>query len=311
MGKSAFLFPGQGAQYVGMCLDFYDNSLAVKKLFQTASEVVDFDVAKLCFEGPEEELNRTDFCQVAMFVSSLAIIKFLEESNRITKIPCIAAAGLSLGQATALTFAEAIDFEDGLRLVRNRGKYMQDACDQTIGGMISILGLEFEKVKKACDYASKTGIVVIANINCPGQIVISGEKNALDVARDKCKELGAKRAIPLQVAGAYHSPLMKGAQDKLQSFLKEINIRKPKIPVIANATAKPLIEPEDIKNALSTTTNPVFWEKSMRVMIDSGIDTFYEIGPGRVLTGLAKKIDSNLKLYPIEKIQDVDRLGGL
>ncbi|OHB71398.1 MAG: [acyl-carrier-protein] S-malonyltransferase [Planctomycetes bacterium RBG_16_43_13] len=306
MKRCAFLFPGQGAQYVGMGKDFYDKLQSVRDLYKRASEILGFDIAQLCFEGPQETLNKTDICQPALLVTSIATLEFYKTNVDISTLNCSFAAGLSLGEHTALAFAGAIKFEDAVGLVKKRGQFMQEACDAVKSSMVSILGLDREKVKVACDSVSSIGIVTIANINCPGQIVISGDDKALAAASEKCKELGARRAIPLQVAGAYHSPLMKSAQDKLKLELAKVKITKPTMPVIANVSAKPVTEPEEIKTALSTqVVNSVLWEDSMRYMIGQGITAFYEFGPGRVLTGLAKKITPDLELHCIEKITDL------
>lgn len=308
MERSAFLFPGQGAQYVGMCGDLLEHSPAVRQLFGRASDILKYDLAKLCLEGPQESLNRTDICQPALLVAGLAALEFYKSKVDVATLSCSASAGLSLGEYTALVYGGALSFEDALLLVRNRGKYMQEACDAVQSGMASVLGLEKSLVEQACNEASAAGIAVVANLNSPGQIVIAGEKIALEKAGERCMFLGAKRVIPLKVAGAYHSPLMKSAQEKLQKDLATTSIKKPSIPVAANVSATLISDPEEIRKALAVqVVSPVRWEDCMRTMIASGVGTFYEFGPGKVLTGLARKIDGSVKLVAIEKVGDLEQ----
>lgn len=288
--------------------DIYQAIPLVRDLYQKANQVLDFDLAKICFEGPQQVLDRTDVCQPALFVTSLALWNACRIHGGIDAGSCRFAAGLSLGEYTALTFAEAISFEDGLRLVQKRGRYMQACCDRVPGGMASIIGLGLSSVKEACEKASSLGCVGIANINAPGQIVISGEKRALHEAIRICKELGARRTIELQVAGAYHSELMRDAQDQLELDLAQIQITRPRIPIVANLNARPVTEPSEIRYALARQiVSSVLWEDSIKAIIERGIRTFYEFGPGQVLIGLARKIAPDLKLYSIEKISDLGR----
>lgn len=287
-----YLFAGQGAQAVGMGKDLAAAFAPAQQLFDRAGAILGFDLAKVCFEGPPEELNRTDRCQPALLVHGLACL----EVAKARGLPeGDAAAGLSLGEYTAHVYAGSLAFEDGVRLLQKRGQYMQEACDRTPSGMVSILGLERDKVAEA---VKGRGDVGIANLNCPGQIVISGENAALERAVARCKELGAKRAIPLKVAGAYHSAVMKPAQEKMQRELAAVKISSPRIPVYANVSARPLTDPEEIRAALSTQIcSPVLWEDTIRAM---GAPKYVELGPGKVLAGLVRKIDDRADVVSIE-----------
>jgi [acyl-carrier-protein] S-malonyltransferase len=292
MVSVAYLFAGQGAQAVGMGKDLVAAFPRAKELFDRASAILGFDLARVCFEGPVEELNRTDRCQPALLVHGLACLEVARQKG----LPdAEAAAGLSLGEYTAHVFAGSIGFEDGVRLLQRRGQYMQEACDQTPSGMVSVLGLDREKVTLA---VAGQGDVGIANLNAPGQIVISGENAALERAVARCKELGAKRAIPLKVAGAYHSVVMRPAQEKMQKELATVAIATPRIPVYANVHARPLSDPADIRSALATQIcGSVLWEDSIRAM---GASNYVELGPGRVLAGLVRKIDERAEVLSIE-----------
>lgn len=307
MKKTAFLFPGQGAQTVGMCMDFVDRYPAAREVFARASATLGFDLVKVCREGPQETLNRTDICQPALLAAGIAALEAFKTKHDVATLHCAAAAGLSLGEYTALVFSGALSLDEALVLVRNRGKYMQEACDAVASGMASVLGLSREQVEEACRSASATGIVGIANLNSPGQIVIAGAHEALRVASEKCKELGARRVIPLKVAGAYHSPLMKPAQEKLQRDLASAKIVRPSVPVAANVSAALLTDPEEIRRALAVqVVSSVRWEDGMRTMIAAGVIRFIEFGPGGVLTGLAKKIDAAVEAVKIENLTDLE-----
>jgi [acyl-carrier-protein] S-malonyltransferase len=292
MVNVAYLFAGQGAQTVGMGQDLVEAFPEARRLFDRASELLGFDLARVCFEGPPEELGRTDRCQPALLVHGLAC---LEVARREGLPPADAAAGLSLGEYTAHVYAGSLTFEDGVRLLERRGRFMQDACDQTPSGMVSILGLERDKVAEALQGAGPVGI---ANLNAPGQIVISGENKALEKAVQACKERGAKRAIPLKVAGGYHSEVMRPAQERLKAELGRVTIRRSRIPVYANVDARPRTDPEEIRSALATQIcAPVLWEDSVRAM---GAARYIEFGPGRVLAGLARKIDEKAQVLSVE-----------
>ncbi len=292
MVNVAYLFAGQGAQQVGMGQSLVGAFPKARDLYDRAGEILGFDLAKVSFEGPADELNRTDRCQPALLVHGLACL----EAARAKGVPeAGAAAGLSLGEYTAHVYAGSLTFEDGVRLLERRGRYMQEACDQTPSGMVSLLGLDREKAAEA---VRGQGDVGIANLNCPGQIVISGENGALERAVARAKELGAKRAIPLKVAGAYHSVVMKSAQEKMGAELAAVTVSRPRVPVYANVSAKPLTDPEEIRAALATQIcSPVLWEDTIRAM---GAATYYEFGPGKVLAGLVRKTDEKAEVVSIE-----------
>lgn len=294
MVTTAYLFAGQGAQTVGMGKDLCASYPKARELFERAGAILGFDLAKVCFEGPAEELNRTDRSQPALLVHGIACL----EVARAKEFPAAeAAAGLSLGEYTAHVFAGSLSFEDGVRLVMKRGQYMQEACDKTPSGMVSILGLDRDKVAQAC---AGQGDVGIANLNGPGQIVISGENGALEKAVARCKEAGAKRAIPLKVAGAYHSVVMKPAQEKMQKELAGVKILRPRIPVYANISAQPLADPEAIRAALAAQVcRSVLWEDTIRAM---GATKYFEFGPGTVLAGLVRKIDDKADVVSVDMI---------
>ncbi len=293
MSKKAFLFPGQGAQFVGMGKDLCDHP-EVRRLYKRANEILGFDISNLCFTGPETELNKTDISQPAILVTSLAMLEVYKEKPDYAEPD--AAAGLSLGEYTALVAVGALSFDDAVHLVERRGTFMQKACEVVPGGMASVIGFNKEAIKNIC--ASVGGIVVIANLNGP-QVVISGENNALAEATAKIKAAGAKRVIPLKVAGAFHSPLMEVAEKKLREELEKINIQTPRRPVISNVTAGYVRTPDEIKTCLARqVTSPVLWEDSMRRLIAEGFSDFYEIGPGNVLTSLMQRIESSVKCHP-------------
>ncbi len=288
----AYVFAGQGSQSVGMGKDLAAAFPAARDLYDRASKILGFDLARVCFEGPAEELNRTDRCQPALLVHGIAC---LEVAKAKGLPPAEAAAGLSLGEYTAHVYAGSLTFEDGVRLLQKRGQYMQEACDRTPSGMISVLGLDRARVEEAL---KGQGDVGLANLNCPGQIVISGENGALEKAAARCKELGAKRTLPLKVAGAYHSVVMRPAQEQMQRELAAVAISRPRIPVVANVNARPMSDPEEIRAALATQIcSPVLWEDSIRSL---GAAKYFEFGPGRVLAGLIRKTDEKAEVVSIE-----------
>jgi [acyl-carrier-protein] S-malonyltransferase len=295
MSKVAFLFPGQGAQTVGMGKELYEQVPAARALFDRADSVLGIPLTTLCFEGPAEALEATDVSQPAIYVASLAALEDLKAREPGLVASAAGSAGLSLGEYTALTFAGAIDFEDGLRIVRRRGEAMQAAALATPSGMTSVLGLDESKVDELiARVASDFGATIWkANMLCPGNIVVSGEKGALAHIEPIATELGAMKVVPLAVAGAFHTDLMKPADSQLAEVLTAADLRSPRIPVYSNVTAAPHGEDLDaIRQSLAIqVTRGVLWEASMRTMMADGFDTFYEIGPGRVLTGLLKRID--------------------
>jgi [acyl-carrier-protein] S-malonyltransferase len=297
LSRIAFLFPGQGAQAVGMARALVERLPEARRLFDRANAILGFDLAELCFQGPAERLDATDNSQPALFVASLAALEALRIDSPGQAEACEATAGLSLGEYTALVFAGVMEFEDGLRVVRARGVAMQEAAEANPSGMVSILGLEREKVEALCDQVRQPGEVLqVANLLCPGNIVISGSKEACARAAEAAPGAGAMKAIPLPVAGAFHTPLMDSAVQELAATLANVPLRSPRIPVISNVDAQPHSDPEEIRALLvQQVVSPVRWEDSMRALIGRGCDHFFEIGPGRVLAGLLKRIDRKLK----------------
>ena len=296
MANTAFLFPGQGAQSVGMGAQLASECPAAKGLFERAAEILGYDLLEICANGPAEKLNSTVHSQPALFVCSMAALQQMKETSPELIDSCTVAAGLSLGEYTALVFAEALDFESGLRLVKVRGEAMQEASDVVPSGMVSILGLEREQIESLCDEARGEEILQVANLLCPGNIVVSGHKTACERITGLAETAGAMKVIPLAVAGAFHTPLMQPAADRLSQALAEVEFRAPRIPVIANVDASPHSDPGDFKDLLlKQLVNPVLWEDSMRKMIDQcGVEQCYEIGTGRVLRGLLKRIQRKL-----------------
>lgn len=292
MSKIAFLFPGQGAQTVGMGQALYESLPAARELFDRANSLVGYDLAKLCFTGPAEELDSTVRSQPALFVTSLAALESLKSQSPDVVASCQAAAGLSLGEYTALVFAGVMSFDDGLRLVQARGSAMQAAADATPSGMVSILGLERDKVAELCAAARQGETLEIANMLCPGNIVVSGANGACERAAELAPGMGAMKAIPLAVAGAFHTTIMQSAVAKLTAALAAVPMNKPRIPVVSNVDARPHDDPEEIRELLvRQVVSPVLWEDSVRYLLAQGCDQFYEVGPGRVLRGLLKRID--------------------
>jgi [acyl-carrier-protein] S-malonyltransferase len=292
MPKIALLFPGQGAQAVGMGRELYGERPEVRALFDRAGEILGFDLKAVCFEGPAATLEATDVSQPAIFVASLAALEGLKVGHPEVVAACAGAAGLSLGEYTALVFAGALDFESGLRIVRRRGEAMQAAAVAAPSGMTGVLGLEEAAVDELCRRVAAYGRLWKANLLGPGNIVVSGETAALAHVEAVATELGASRVIPLAVAGAFHCPLMHPADDQLAEILAAAPLGPPRIPVYSNVDALPHAEPDDIRRTLvAQVIGGVRWEDSMRRMRADGFDTFYEVGPGRVLTGLLKRID--------------------
>ena len=280
--KTAYVFPGQGSQFPGMAKDLYETNPAAHQMLEKANEILGFRITDIMFEGTAEDLKRTDVTQPAIFLHSVALAKCL------TDFKPDMVAGHSLGEFSALVAAGALDFEDGLRLVAIRARAMQKACEITPGAMAAILTLPSEKIEEIC--SSCQGIVVPANYNCEGQVVISGEKAAIEDACAKMKEAGARRALPLQVGGAFHSPLMEPARAELAEGIENAAFHTPVCPVYQNVTAKPSTDPKEIKaNLLAQLTAPVRWTQSVQNMIADGASHFTELGPGKVLQGLIAK----------------------
>lgn len=290
MSKSVFLFPGQGAQQVGMGKQLFGTLPAARKLFDEANSLLGFDLAALCFNGPKEQLDSTAVSQPALFVCSLAALESLRGTDPAAIDACQATAGLSLGEYTALVFAGALSFADGLRVVRRRGEAMQAAADATAGGMVSLIGLEQPKIEELCAKARESDTLEVANLLCPGNIVVSGAKAACDRVAALAEETGA-RTVKLAVAGAFHTALMKPADEALAKALAEVEIRTPRMPVWSNVDAKPHTDPAEIRGLLvRQVLQPVLWEQTLRELLAAGFDKFYEIGPGRVLAGLLKRV---------------------
>lgn len=287
MGKVAFIFPGQGAQFVGMGKDFYENFSVSREIFERANKSLGFNISKLCFEGPEEELVKTENTQPAILATSIAMYKALEEEG----IDFQYTAGLSLGEYTSLVSANALSLEEALPLVKKRGKLMQETVPLGKGGMVAIIGLEQEKVKEAINRVNGFGIVEIANYNSPGQIVISGEVEALKIAADEAKNLGARKVVFLPVSAPFHSSLLKPAGEKLKEELEKVQINSLEKIVVNNVEAKAMEDSGDIIPSLvRQVSSSVLWCDSVNTMLDRGVDTFVEIGPGKSLTGFVKRI---------------------
>ncbi|MBM3836685.1 MAG: ACP S-malonyltransferase [Verrucomicrobia bacterium] len=300
MQKTALLFAGQGAQTVGMGKDLAAAFPSAKGLFDRANAALGYDLASICFDGPESELTKTEHAQPGIFLISWAAFELLKE-----RVPPAfqATAGLSLGEFTALAAAGAISFEDGLKVVRARGRFMQEACEATQGSMAAIIGLDEAPAREVCREAG----VELANLNCPGQIVISGESAKITQACELAKSRGAKGALPLAVAGAYHSRLMSSAQPKLRNVLAGVSLRSPSVPVISNVTAQPHGEPADILSLLvDQVTSSVRWEESIRFLLAQGFTRFIELGPGTALTGFMKRIDKGVQALNVADISSLE-----
>src|SRR5579871_3227936 len=291
MPQIAFLFPGQGAQSVGMGLQAAGRLPAAKKLYDAAAEVLGYDLADISWNGPAERLNSTVISQPAIFVASVAALETLKAENPDSVAHCSATAGLSLGEYTALAFAGALSFEDGLRVVQQRGKAMQAASDATPSGMVSLLMLDRDQVEAICAQAATQGVVHIANYLCRGNIAVSGARAACQLAAELAEQAGGK-AVRLSVAGAFHTEIMKPADARLSEALAGVAVRKPVIPVYSNVDGRPHVDPDEIRQILvRQVLSPVLWEDAVRNMLADGADRFYEVGPGKVLRGLLKRID--------------------
>jgi [acyl-carrier-protein] S-malonyltransferase len=294
MSKTALMFAGQGAQTVGMGKDLAENFPAARAWFDRANTALGYDLASICFTGPDAELTKTENAQPGIFLVSWVAFELLKE--RVPTLKFEATAGLSLGEFTALAAAGVMTFDDAIRVVRQRGRFMQEACEATQGGMAAIIGLDEAATREVCAQAG----VELANLNCPGQIVISGPADKMNAACELAKARGAKRALPLNVAGAYHSALMASAQPKLGDALGKISIAIPNVPVVSNVTAQPHTTPAEISQRLvEQVTSSVRWEESMRHLLAQGFTRFIELGPGAALSGFMKRIDKSVQVVNV------------
>ena len=304
MSKVAFVFPGQGAQYVGMGKDFYEQIPVSRKVYTIASEVTGLNLPGLCFKE-NEQIDITEYTQIAMLATEAAMLAALQEKG----VKADVAAGLSLGEYGAILTAGAMSLEDVFRVVRQRGILMQKAVP-TGGAMCAVLGMDGEKIAKICEETE--GIVSVANYNCPGQIVMTGEEGAVAAAAEKLKEAGARRCIPLKVSGPFHSEMLKGAGEKLAGVLVDVELKEFSMPYVTNVTADYVTDISEIKELLGRQVySSVRWQQSVERMIADGVDTFIEIGPGRTLTGFLKKINKNVTGLHIEKVEELEEVVRL
>ena len=314
--KIAFIFAGQGSQYIGMGKELYDNILICREAFDKARSLLDFDIKELMFNGEKEELDITENTQPAILATSIMAMKALEEKKIVPSV----VAGLSLGEYSALVSANALNFDEAIKLVRKRGRFMQEAVPIGVGSMIAIIGLDLEKIKMAIEEAKSIGIVEIANYNTDNQIVVGGEKNAVEKVKELCIEFGARRVIELKVSGPFHTSLLEKASVKLKEELKKIDFNNPEIKIISNVTADFIENKEEIKEILcKQVKSSVRWSESINKMLDMGVDTFIELGPGRVLSGFVKEIsrEKGLKvnIFNVEDLKSLEKtlegIGGL
>ncbi len=303
MSKIAFVFSGQGSQFVGMGKDIVENYKKASEVFDEAKVALGYDLRQLVFEGPEEKLKITENTQPAILATSYAMLQPLLENGLKAHIT----AGLSLGEYTANVYANTISFSDAIKTVRLRGRYMQEEVPKGVGGMTAVLGLDDEVVKKACADVKEFGYVACANFNCPGQVVVSGEMKALEKVGELLTSLGAKRVIPLAVSAPFHCKLLEGAGEKLRKQLETIDFKNPSIRLISNTTGKPYENKDAITNLLvDQVSNTVKWTNSVEYMINEGIDTFIEIGPGKTLSGLIKKTNRDVRIFNVQDLKSLN-----
>ena len=302
MSKIAFMFPGQGSQYVGMGQDFYEQFEESREVFETATKLLGFSMEELCFQE-NEQLHITEYTQAAMLTASTAILRKVESLGIVPDY----VVGLSLGEYNALISAKVLTFEEGIQVVRQRGILMQNAVPIGLGAMSAVLGAEKEVIEEVCN--NTEGIVSIANYNCPGQIVISGEVEAVQRASEALKEKGVKRVIPLKVSGPFHSKMLEKAGEQLSSVLAQVEIKKPEVPYVANVNAEIITEAAPIRELLSKqVASSVRFEQSIERLIEEGVTTWVEIGPGKTLSGFVKKINRGAQVIHIEKVEDLEKL---
>ncbi len=314
MSKVAFVFPGQGSQFVGMGAELVHESSAARDIFQQADEALGFPLSTLCFGGPEEELRLTANTQPAILTMSVAVLAALRE--KLPNYTPAYVAGHSLGEYSALVAAGSFSFADAVKVVRARGQFMEEAVPAGQGAMAAVLGMEREVLHAVCEEVSSTGHPVqLANLNSPGQIVISGSAEGVKLAGEQAKDKGAKRVLPLNVSGPFHSSLMQPAADKLKDVLAEIQVKDAAVPVVANVTARPVAEAETILDSLvQQVASPVLWEDTVQWMVEQGVTVFVEIGPGKVLAGLIKKIaPADVTIYSVQDMESLNELlnGGV
>jgi len=307
MVDTALIFPGQGAQYVGMGKDLYDNFPAAREVFDKAEAILKFDIKKLCFEGPQEDLSTTHNSQPAILITSIAALMALQSTPYYSQISPKFSLGLSLGEYSALVAADSISFEDAVTLVRKRGEYMEDASRKNPGKMACVMGMDIKSVEELC----KGFGCEIANLNCPGQIIVSGKTNNVELFASLAKEKGAKRVLMLEVSGPFHSSLMTPARDKLKDYIEKVHILPPKLTFLSNVDAKIQNDPARIKeNLIAQVNSRTLWEESVKIVAAAGIKKFLEIGPGQVLKGLLKKIDPKLEVTNIGTSQDLQSVSA-